>query len=524
MKLNSLHEAGHWTVIPKGNKKGKMSFLLGGKKDRNRFLKSMKMEDILSEQPFYCTKCGNPIPPNTLKCPKCGNKFESNIDNILQISYNLAGKSLVELENILESGEPIKEQEEFDDVLDGPSELDSELTDESREINISEEDDYGSYKVFRIRIPASSEEGIQGYMSAWYVCQTENADPDKIKNDVKENIVKYRTFYKAGKIEEAKEALWGTKEFPILIPNIEDAQKLADKLNKAVAEEQIPGDNVDSEEPLNDLDVETIDEAVGPPIEVTLEDKGLSHYLWRIYIPAINKVVYHIWKRPQRGEPLYTSDMKKKAEQVKRNIRNNVKRYITAFQRGDKDAMRDAIGISGTDEPPTILPNKDYAHKTFEKVNEIAKIRSQLPRRSKPEEVWTKRDKYLARLFKARTDTLENSIIRRENMGILNKSIIKRRIGLKKAYDEAKEGAVERFIREFLAKEEERASKRLNPVDMDQVRIILPHVTPNAGIIDRIVRYHRILVERLTPGAQVVVAIAGLLAVAALEAAEMERR
>ena len=41
MKLKFLHE-GHWQV-PKGEGSGKYSFLVGGKKDRNRFLKAMKM-------------------------------------------------------------------------------------------------------------------------------------------------------------------------------------------------------------------------------------------------------------------------------------------------------------------------------------------------------------------------------------------------------------------------------------------------------------------------------------------------
>jgi len=40
MKLSTLHE-GHWKVAKPGKKD--MSFLLHGKKDRNRFLKAMKM-------------------------------------------------------------------------------------------------------------------------------------------------------------------------------------------------------------------------------------------------------------------------------------------------------------------------------------------------------------------------------------------------------------------------------------------------------------------------------------------------
>jgi hypothetical protein len=40
MKLKILYEAGHWEVLPK-HSKGKMSFLVGGTKDRNRFIKKM---------------------------------------------------------------------------------------------------------------------------------------------------------------------------------------------------------------------------------------------------------------------------------------------------------------------------------------------------------------------------------------------------------------------------------------------------------------------------------------------------
>lgn len=40
MKLTFLHED-YWTPIPKSNKKGKYSFLVGGIKDRNRFMKKM---------------------------------------------------------------------------------------------------------------------------------------------------------------------------------------------------------------------------------------------------------------------------------------------------------------------------------------------------------------------------------------------------------------------------------------------------------------------------------------------------
>lgn len=40
MKLKLLYEQGHWEVPKKG--KGGMSFLVGGKKDRNRFLKKMQ--------------------------------------------------------------------------------------------------------------------------------------------------------------------------------------------------------------------------------------------------------------------------------------------------------------------------------------------------------------------------------------------------------------------------------------------------------------------------------------------------